>query len=36
MIALMEQDGEHAVEVERGFIVPDDWAGRASQFVRIN
>jgi len=36
MIALMEPDGEHAVEVERGFIVPDDWAERASQFVRIN
>jgi hypothetical protein len=36
MIALMEQDGVHAVEVERGFVVPDDWAGRASQFVRLN
>ena len=36
MIALMERDGEHAIEIERGFIVPDDWAKLASQFVRVN
>jgi len=34
MIALMELEGEEAVEAERGFIVPDDWQSRARQFVR--
>ncbi|HEY8027437.1 MAG TPA: DUF1853 family protein [Burkholderiaceae bacterium] len=34
MIALMERDGAYAVEIERGFIVPDDWTRRAGQFVR--
>jgi hypothetical protein len=34
MIALMELDGADAIEIERGFIVPDDWKDRARQFVR--
>lgn len=29
MVALLMQEGEHAVEVDRGFIVPDDWSQRA-------
>lgn len=29
MVALLEQDGEAAFEVDRGFIVPDDWSDRA-------
>lgn len=33
MLAFMERDGETAFEVGRGFIVRDDWAGRARQFV---
>ncbi|MBI1890657.1 MAG: DUF1853 family protein [Burkholderiales bacterium] len=31
LIALLEQRGDVAVEVERGFIVPDDWRQRASR-----
>ncbi len=34
MLALMAPDGDGAVEIERGFIVPDDWTHRARQFVR--
>ncbi|HEX7644970.1 MAG TPA: DUF1853 family protein [Burkholderiaceae bacterium] len=34
MIALMRPDEGAALEIERGFIVPDDWKGRARQFVR--
>ena len=34
MIALMEEDGERAFEMDRGFIVPDDWRERANQFVQ--
>ena len=29
MLALMERDGQQVREVARGFIVPDDWRGRA-------
>ncbi len=33
MIARMEQAGECWIEVERGFIVPDDWSGRAGAYA---
>jgi hypothetical protein len=35
MIALMEINGNHAVETGRGFIVPDDWRTRAGQRVKL-
>lgn len=35
MVALMETDGDHAVETDRGFIVPDDWRTRAGQRVKL-
>lgn len=31
LVALLEKDGEKAVEVSRGFVVPDDWRTRAGQ-----
>jgi hypothetical protein len=34
MVATLHAQGEFAVETERGFIVPNDWRGRASAFVR--
>jgi hypothetical protein len=34
MVATLRAQGEFAVEVERGFIVPNDWRQRASAFVR--
>jgi hypothetical protein len=34
MIALMEPNGGNAVEIERGFIVSNDWKHRARQFLR--
>ena len=34
MLALMEPDGGDAMEIERGFIVPDDWQTRARLFLR--
>jgi hypothetical protein len=34
MVTLMETDENGAFEIERGFIVPDDWSRRAAQFVR--
>ena len=36
MVALMEIDGDVALEVERGFIVPDDWRTRAGQRIGLN
>ena len=35
MIALMQIDGDYAVETSRGFIVPDDWRTRAGQRVKL-
>ena len=34
MVATMAQQDDAAVEVERGFIVPNDWHRRASAFVQ--
>lgn len=34
MVATMARRGDFAVEVERGFIVPNDWRQRASTFVQ--
>ena len=34
MVATMACRGDFAVEVERGFIVPNDWRQRASAFVQ--
>lgn len=34
MVALLRIDGEHALEVERGFIVPEGWRERAGERVR--
>ncbi|HSY27490.1 MAG TPA: DUF1853 family protein, partial [Burkholderiaceae bacterium] len=34
MVATMAQRGDVAVEVERGFIVPNDWRKRATAFVQ--
>lgn len=34
MIATLQVQGEFAIEVERGFIVPNDWRKRASDFVQ--
>ncbi|MDQ7969222.1 MAG: DUF1853 family protein [Oxalicibacterium faecigallinarum] len=36
MVALMEVSGEEALEVERGFIVPDDWRTRAGQRIGLS
>lgn len=33
LIALLEQRGEHLLEVDRGFIVPNDWHSRAERRV---
>lgn len=33
MVATMAQKGDAAIEVERGFIVPNDWRNRARAFV---
>lgn len=34
LVALLRLDGDRAYEVERGFIVPDDWSSRAGDRVR--
>jgi len=34
LLAILEQDGEEGVEVDRGFIVPDDWSARAGERTR--
>lgn len=34
MVAVVARHGEHAVETDRGFIVPDDWRVRAGQRLR--
>lgn len=31
LVAVLELDGDMAIEVKRGFIVPDDWRERAAQ-----
>ncbi|MDB5764360.1 MAG: hypothetical protein JWQ21_3355 [Herminiimonas sp.] len=36
LVALMERQGEHAVERDRGFIVPDDWRSRAGERLLHN
>lgn len=33
MVAVLEQNGEDAIEVDRGFIVPDDWPENARQYL---
>lgn len=35
MVAQMREDGDHAVEWNRGFVVTDDWQTRAGQRVRL-
>ncbi len=35
LVALLEIDGDVAVEASRGFIVPDDWRTRAGQRVKL-
>lgn len=34
LVALLEPQGDHAIETRRGFIVPDDWRSRAGQRIR--
>ena len=34
MVALLRMAGPHALEVDRGFIVPDGWRERAGERVR--
>lgn len=34
MVALLRMDGQQALEVDRGFIVPDGWRQRAEERVR--
>ena len=36
LVALLRMDGRHALEVERGFIVPDGWRERAGARVRAD
>jgi len=36
MVAVMEIDGVEALEVDRGFIVPDDWRTRAGQRIGLS
>jgi hypothetical protein len=31
MVALLEEQGDYALETSRGFIVPDDWRNRAAE-----
>lgn len=35
LVALLEVNGNTAVEASRGFIVPDDWRTRAGQRVKL-
>jgi hypothetical protein len=34
LVAQVERQGNHAVEIDRGFIVPDDWPRRAGERFR--
>lgn len=34
LVALLEPHGEHLLETDRGFIVPDDWRSRAEMRIR--
>jgi hypothetical protein len=34
MLAIVREQGNKAIEVERGFVVPDDWRVRAGQRIR--
>lgn len=34
LISILEEDGDLAIETDRGFIVPDDWRERAGKRVR--
>jgi hypothetical protein len=34
LIGMMEQDGNDAIEMDRGFIVPDDWPEQARQYIQ--
>ncbi|AMO99831.1 hypothetical protein CAter282_1967 [Collimonas arenae] len=36
LLATLRAEGEHALENRRGFVVPDDWAGRAAQQRHLN
>lgn len=36
MVVLLEESGGFAREVRRGFVVPDDWHGKAGEHVRSN
>lgn len=36
LVALLEVDGDAAIEASRGFIVPDDWRTRAGQRVKLS
>lgn len=33
LVAMLEQQGDHALEVDRGFIVADDWPEKAEQYL---
>lgn len=35
MTARMAEDGDCAIEIERGFVVPDDWGTRAGKRVQL-
>jgi hypothetical protein len=34
LIGVMEQQGDYAIEMDRGFIVPDDWPDQARQYLQ--
>jgi hypothetical protein len=34
LVAIVERQGDHAVEIDRGFIVPEDWRTRAGERIR--
>jgi hypothetical protein len=36
MVALLELQGDVALETDRGFVVPDDWRTRAGQRIRLS
>jgi len=37
LVAILGQNGDDAIEFDRGFIVPDDWPAKAKKYLdRVN
>ena len=34
LVAVLAQQGAHMIELDRGFVVPDDWRSRAGEYAR--